>query len=643
MKKEMSALDIMYVLREMSPLIGGRIRKIYQDGKRFSFEIFLPGKGSVELLIRPTYLFLTEYKRRAPITPPSFCMFLRKHLNNRPIRKIIQHRFDRIVEIHTEENILILELFSRGNVILCDTSYKIIMPLEVQKWKDREILPKSIYKYPPSGPDPTVMDFSSFRSLLGDKEIVRILAVGLGFGGTYAEEICARAGIDKSRQGSELDSKESIKLYNAMKSLFTSTPSPRVIYEGEAVDVVPFEMLIYRGKEQKSFETFIEALDTYFSGMERKEAEEKEKEFVEEHSSRIQRIKEEQERAAQALKEKSEKRFGVAETIYRNYSLIDGILSGLRRARASGKSWDEIKRIIKEEDSEEARVVKEIREGEGTVVIEIDGEEIKLDFTKSVEENAERLYQDSKKAREKLKSLEEHMERVEEVVGKPEPKPVQKPVKKRRKKWYEKFRWFYTSENFLVIGGRDATQNEMIIKKYLDPVDVVLHADIHGAPFVVVKSEGKEITPLSIREAAEFAAAYSSAWKEGYGSVDVYWVRPDQVSKEAPSGEFLPKGAFMIRGQKNYLKKMELKLSIGVRLNQEERSWKVLCGSTQSVRSKADYFVTIKPGHLPNMELAKEIKRKIMEKALPLDKEIINEIPLDEFQRLIPGNGIIFD
>ncbi|RLJ03074.1 MAG: hypothetical protein DRP11_01740, partial [Candidatus Aenigmatarchaeota archaeon] len=72
-------------------------------------------------------------------------------------------------------------------------------------------------------------------------------------------------------------------------------------------------------------------------------------------------------------------------------------------------------------------------------------------------------------------------------------------------------------------------------------------------------------------------------------------------------------------------------------------SWKVLCGSTQSVRSKADYFVTIKPGHLPNMELAKEIKRKIMEKALPLDKEIINEIPLDEFQRLIPGNGIIFD
>ena len=43
-------------------------------------------------------------------------------------------------------------------------------------------------------------------------------------------------------------------------------------------------------------------------------------------------------------------------------------------------------------------------------------------------------------------------------------------IKKARKTyWFEKFLWFISSENFLVIGGRDQQQNELVVKRYLEP------------------------------------------------------------------------------------------------------------------------------------------------------------------------------
>lgn len=36
----------------------------------------------------------------------------------------------------------------------------------------------------------------------------------------------------------------------------------------------------------------------------------------------------------------------------------------------------------------------------------------------------------------------------------------------RKSAWYERFNWFISSENYLVISGRDAQQNELIVKRY---------------------------------------------------------------------------------------------------------------------------------------------------------------------------------
>jgi hypothetical protein len=124
---------------------------------------------------------------------------------------------------------------------------------------------------------------------------------------------------------------------------------------------------------------------------------------------------------------------------------------------------------------------------------------------------------------------------------------------KRKSEWFEKFRWFISSDNYLVIGGRDATTNEIVVKKHMDANDMVFHTELPGSPFVIIKNpENDKIPSQTIIEAAEFCASFSKSWKAGRGTAEIFDVKPDQVSKEAKSGEYIAKGAFMIYGKRNF-------------------------------------------------------------------------------------------
>ena len=274
---------------------------------------------------------------------------------------------------------------------------------------------------------------------------------------------------------------------------------------------------------------------------------------------------------------------------------------------------------------------------------------ISLDIQKSAQENADFYYKKAKKAKKKIsgveKALQETIRKIEELKkGKLNEEEV--ILKKRtsfvEKKWYEKFRYFFSSDNFLVIGGKDATSNEVIIKKYLEKNDLVFHADIQGAPFFVIKNTEKREIPNNTKlETAEVAASYSKAWSFGFGNCDVYSVRPEQISKKAPSGEYLSKGSFMIYGKKEWFKKVELKLAIGVSIKEDKI--KVYGGPINSIELRCKYFAIIKPGNKKSKELAQEIKKFILRKANKEDgKKIKEEINLDEFQRWIPsGRGML--
>src|SRR3990167_8227718 len=185
---------------------------------------------------------------------------------------------------------------------------------------------------------------------------------------------------------------------------------------------------------------------------------------------------------------------------------------------------------------------------------------IDIELTKSVDQNAGRYFDLAKKAKKKLegarKALAESKQKLEKVQKEEDKfwqEEEQKQAKKERKReWYEKFHWFISSEGFLCIGGKDATSNELVIKKHTEKEDLVLHTDMAGSPFFVIKN-GKEAGEETIKETAQAVAAYSRAWKLGHTSADVFYAKPEQVTKEANTGEFVPKGSFMVYGKTQYL------------------------------------------------------------------------------------------
>lgn len=250
---------------------------------------------------------------------------------------------------------------------------------------------------------------------------------------------------------------------------------------------------------------------------------------------------------------------------------------------------------------------------------------IKIDVTKSLEKNAEVYFEKAKKAKKKAEgareALRKSLQKLEQIKKEQVVEEKQTKAKAERKKeWYEKFRWFYSSEGFLCVGGRDATSNEIVIKKHTEKDDLVFHSEMAGSPFFVIKTEGRKPSEATITEAAQATASYSRAWKTGLASTDVFFVSPEQVTKEARAGEFVARGAFMIYGRKNTLN-AECRLAIGL------KDSRVIGGPVDSIKSQTDNFVIISQGNEKASDTAKKIKKKL------------NGGEIDEIIRMLPAGG----
>ncbi|MCX6772491.1 MAG: NFACT RNA binding domain-containing protein [Candidatus Micrarchaeota archaeon] len=193
---------------------------------------------------------------------------------------------------------------------------------------------------------------------------------------------------------------------------------------------------------------------------------------------------------------------------------------------------------------------------------------LKLDFRKTAQENASAYYGLAKELASKeagaKKAIEETKKEMESAGKEHELAVSSKvaPKMKRTKKWFEKYRWFYTSGEKLVVAGRDAKQNDMLVAKTMTDDDLFFHADIQGAPATILVG-GKDATPQEKKEAAQFAASHSSAWKVGAAAVDVYAVKKMQLSKHAQGG-FVGSGGFAISGEREWFRETPLGLAVGM-------------------------------------------------------------------------------
>ena len=206
-------------------------------------------------------------------------------------------------------------------------------------------------------------------------------------------------------------------------------------------------------------------------------------------------------------------------------------------------------------------------------------------------------------------------------------------LERENKEWYEKFRWFTSSDGFLVVAGKDTVSNEVLIKKYTTQEDVVFHAEISGAPFTVVKAEGKTIPEQTLHEAGEFAASFSRAWRENAGSADVYWVKVDQLSKSGPSGESVPHGAFAVVGKRNWTRSVPLRVAVGI-IAEEETGF--VGGPVDAVKAKTKAYIILVPGDYAGKELLQQILKSLMLKLPKEQREKTGKTSIEQIREFVP-------
>lgn len=643
----MSAMDLRTCVEELEDLTGAWTDKIYEIDGLFLIRLHVSGEGRRDLIIEPgRRVHLTSMKYHPPKRPTSFAMLLRKHLANAKLTEIRQPNFERILELTFSggdiENTLVAELFGAGNLILCNEDSEIIQPYEREVWKHRSLKAGERYKYPPKkGVDVRSLDRESLKSAIsGAQDLVRGLAKNLNIGGEIAEEICARSGIEKDRKPEALSGNELNKLLSVVREFLDESPEPVVVFENDdPLTVLPFPFKIFSEKKMKHFEKFNQALDDYFGRTIVKQVGKKRKKRMEQKLEKIKTRLDKQKSRLKSLEEEAPKIRKEADAVSARYKVIDEALERLKDLRRSG-DWGTAKRRVEEErdSSEWAKLIRSINPQNGTVQFELPETSVTVDLKLSAFENASKLYEKHKRIKKKIKgvkkAISETQRELEKVQAEGPPPPIKPaPEKRREKKWFERYRWFLSSEGFLVMGGRDVSTNQEIVETHMEPQDLYFHASIRGAPHVIIKTEGKEVPEDTIKEAARFAAMHSRAWRRGLGNMDVYWANPDQVSKHAPSGEYLPKGSYMIHGERNY-RTVPLEAAVGlVKLNNDKVP---MCGPPSAVEALSKKYVLIKPRGTKKSDLAKEIKKRLQ----PEDVEV----KIDDLMRVLPpGEGTIVE
>ncbi|PSQ56911.1 hypothetical protein BRD18_08170 [Halobacteriales archaeon SW_7_71_33] len=714
-KRELTSVDLRALTRELT-LSEAVVDKVYLYGDRslrFKLRDYERDRGRVELFVRVgdrkgLHTVAPDRVPEAPERPPEFATQLRNRISGANLVGVEQYGFDRVVRLEFErpdgDTAVVAELFGDGNAAVLNGNGETVACLETVRLKSRTVAPGAPYEYPGERVDPLALDRDAFVAAVrdSDTDLVRTLATQLNFGGLYAEELCTRAGVEKTVSVAAATDEQVDALYDAVVRLddeLGGDLDPRVYYDeddgdgsepepdddaadgvpGRPVDATPVPLREYEdgvgdpdrtGLAAESRDTFDGAVATYFRRAREFEATVEatpDRPDFESEVAKFERIIEQQEGAIEQYEAEAAETREKAETLYAEYDLVDEVLSTVRAARREGRSWEAIEERLaegRERGIAAAAAVADLDPSEGVVTVAVGDHRIDLDASEGVEHNADRLYREAKSieekaegaaealadSREQLAAVKERRERwaagetESDDVDADDDEPVDwlsrssVPVRA-EEQWYERFRWFRTSEDFLVLGGRNAKQNEELVEKYLESGDLFLHAQSHGGPATVLKAAGpsesaRDVTvpERSRAEAARFAVSYSSVWKAGQYSDDVYLVDHDQVTKTPESGEYLATGGFAVRGDRTYFEDTPVDVAVGV---QCEPSTRAIGGPADPVEERAETTMRVEPGRFAQGDVAKRVYREFRERFA--DESFVRKVASpDRIQHFLP-------
>ncbi|MEM1555308.1 MAG: ribosome rescue protein RqcH [Desulfurococcaceae archaeon] len=647
LKKTMDILDIYASINILNKsLKNGIIDNIY--GTRYYWILKIHSAiGKILLKIEPgVRIHLSRVEPEKKVLD-KLTLYLRKTIRRARIDSFNQLGWERIVEIslRTSRNyILIAEIVPRGVLVILDNERKILYSSRFVEMKDRAIKIGKTYVPPPGGLDRDTYFNSLHDRILRGKDLVRGIVKEWGLPGYIAEEILYRAGlIDMKnadpRSVSSSDVEKIIEIYLKLVNEASIGEGYVVNFDNEQKLYTCYNPLVYReyyDAEVYGPQPLIDVLDSYYTLLENMRIDE---EIAKLKNTEIIKLKKSVEDTKRLVEEYRSKQYDYWENyiiLSRNYVYVVEALECANRVREEN-GWDKIVELC--------RNIVNVEKDKGLIYVKLDNKIISLDIRLDASKNinmymikAGEYRSKAEKGLETINELESRLTMLEKtnMLGTYRETTVVKP-----RLWFEKYHWLFTRNGLLAIGGRNADQNESIVKKHMEPQDIFIHADIQGAPVVVLKTGSRDVSVEDIGDAAIITVCYSKAWRAGFGYLDFYWVKGEQVSKKAPSGEYLGKGAFMIYGERKY-GRCELKLALGVEKLDDPiygTYFRVIIGSEETVSRRSIIYAVLTPGDLSIEKTAQHIHRFFMEK-LEVFKGYVN---LNEVLDKIPGPSRILE
>ncbi len=640
-KESMTVFDIAAIVKWANERLRGlRLTNIYMVENVFLLR-FKHGGKDLRVAIEPgKRIHPTSYDVVEKAMPPPLVMAIRKRVRGVVLDSVEQLGFDRVVVLRFANGFkLVAELLPRGVVALLDNSDKIIVATEYREMRDRSLRPGQPYTPPPLNklhPETLTTEIVGERvRASGRSEAAAALVRGLGYPGEVVEEALLRIGVKPNEQLNSLLENLS-QLVEVLKRLYREALEGKlylVSSRDEVITVTPFEpkaLSEYYGVSYTTVE-LEEGFDKFFVEAQKMALEREAAKQLEAERKKLERSLKEARHKLEELEEKRKRLERLAELLALNINSIYEALECARSVRERA-GWEYIAGScpgVVEADSSRGVVKLSIGGEIVEVSLKADPQQLVVDLYRRIGELEAKI----ERAKQAVRELEERLEKlaVEEVKLRSRARSII-----RRREWFEKYHWMVTSNGFLVLAGRDASQNESLVRKHLGDNDIFMHADIHGAAAVVVKTNGRKPSEKDLEEAAVLAAVYSKAWKEGLASIDVYWVKGSQVSKSPPPGEYLAHGAFMVYGKRNYIRGVRLELGVGLEVS-EEAGPRIIIGPPELVAKRSIVYAVLTPGREDPSSIASRLK-KMFVKLVPDDvKPVVEALSVDEIRMHVPG------
>ncbi|EGF84317.1 hypothetical protein BATDEDRAFT_8510 [Batrachochytrium dendrobatidis JAM81] len=562
MKQRFSALDVSASVVELKTrLVGLRLQNVYDiNSKTYLFKFSRNETKELLLIESGIRMHTTQFSRDKSQMPSGFCMKLRKHLRTRRLVNLRQLGADRIMDMQFSEGEyafhIIVEFYSSGNIILTDHEYRILSVLRTVEYEVST----------PAVNDANIADVQDSTSL----DLYRISTDSSSFlallNALKQGDDILSSSIDTPQQGYIVTSDSMVSQQLASSDTAQSSPTTTFTtyqefhpYRFEQFNQDRSTSLSAELPKQTRFMEFVsfdKAVDEYFSKMESQRLEIRAHQAELAAVKKLENVKKSHQAQIQNFQSNVESNEQYAQAIESRLEDIDSVLRTVQSFLASGMDWKDLEDLVKEETNNGNALAKMI------IGFKLNMEffKIDLDIYSTAYANARRYYGAKKVA---ITKQSKTMEQSAKVVKMAEMKifqhlaSVQKTAvsitKIRKPYWFEKFLWFVSSENFLVVGGKDATQSNMLVTRYLKKGDAYVHSDLPGAASVIVKCMQSCVGT----DAGTMSVCQSRAW-DAKIITSAYWAEAHQVSKTTSTGDTLPLGTFMIRGKKNWLPPVQL-------------------------------------------------------------------------------------